>query len=59
MVFNDRAVYQEEHAAHLITARSLDLHLQAEYICADLSFALRFPLAVVRRTIHLREQLFE
>jgi hypothetical protein len=30
------------------------LHRKAEYICADLSFALRFSLAVVRRTIHLR-----
>ena len=28
------------------------LHKQAEYICADLSIALRFSLAVARRTIH-------
>jgi hypothetical protein len=31
------------------------LHSKAEYICADLSLALRFSLAVVRRTIHFRE----
>ena len=31
------------------------LHRKAGYICADLSFALRFSLAVRRRTIHLRE----
>jgi hypothetical protein len=28
------------------------LHPKAEYICADLSIALRFSLAVARRTIH-------
>jgi hypothetical protein len=55
MVSRDRPVYQEEHAAQLIMARRLDLHLQAEYICADLSFALRFSLAFARRTIHFRE----
>jgi hypothetical protein len=44
MVFHDRAVYQQEHAAQLIMATRLDLHLKAEYICADLSFAFTFPL---------------
>jgi len=38
MVFHDRPVYQEEHAAQLIMAGDL-IYLQskAEYICADLS----------------------
>ena len=52
MVFYDRPVYQEEYAAQLIMARRLALHTKAEYICADLSIALRFSLAVARRTIH-------
>ena len=54
MVFHDRPVYQEEHAAQLIMARRLNSPPKAEYICADLSIALRFSLAVVRRTIHFR-----
>src|SRR5580658_6150020 len=37
MVFHDRPVYQEEHAAQLIVARRICLHRKAEYICADLS----------------------
>jgi len=38
MVFHDRPVYQEEHAAQLIMARrEFALHTKAEYICADLS----------------------
>ena len=38
--------------AQLIMARRADLHLKAEYICADLSSRPRFSLAVARRTIH-------
>src|SRR5258705_126288 len=33
------------------------LHTKAEYICADLLIALRFSLAVARRTIHRGEVL--
>jgi hypothetical protein len=32
------------------------LHPKAEYICADLSIGLRFPLAVARRIIHFGEE---
>jgi len=39
MVFHDRPVDQEEHAAQLIMARRLEPPPKAEYICADLSIA--------------------
>jgi hypothetical protein len=40
MVFYDRPVYQEEHAAQLLMARRLCSPPKADYICADLSIAL-------------------
>jgi hypothetical protein len=39
-----------------IMARRKDLHIKAEYICADLSSRPNFPLAVARRTIHCRKR---
>jgi len=48
---HDRPVYKEEHAAQLGQEALLSTKL-VEYICADLSIALRFSLAVARRTIH-------
>src|ERR1700733_8597808 len=56
MVFHDRPVYQEEHAAQLIMARRPDpppkgrIHLRRS-VDSDLRFSLAFP----RRTIHFKE----
>ena len=56
MVFDDRPIYQESTQRNPSWPGESDLHSKAEYICANLSVALRFSLAVTRRTIYLREQ---
>jgi hypothetical protein len=51
----DRGIYKDRRVRIIIECPESDLHLEAGYICADCPFVNFNPLAVRRRTIHLRQ----
>jgi hypothetical protein len=53
----NRAIYQDQHARIIIVRPENNLQLEAGYIYADCTSPNQSPLAVERRTIHLRELL--